>query len=61
MNSSFKGTATFRANNFARKGISVLIFTVALFDAFFLCSLIENDIYSFKIFMANNCLMMVFY
>lgn len=59
MYSPLKCAATLRTDNFASKGISILIFTVSLFYAFFFGSLFYNPCYSFKFLVANYWLMVI--
>ena len=61
MNSSAKGVATFATDDFAGKGITLLVFIASAFDTFLVCTLFYQCSSGIKIFMADNCFVVVCY
>lgn len=61
MNSSAEGVATFATDDFAGKGITLLVFIASAFDTFLVCTLFYQCCSGIKIFMADNCFVVVCY
>lgn len=61
MNSSAEGVATFTTDDFARKSITLLVFIASAFDTFLVCTLFYQCSSGIKIFMADNCFVVVCY